>query len=75
MANHHPAKFDGHMHCGSGDMKISVNTVILPQMWDIRGCICPLTSAIIIFFKAHEMSCATDVSNDKFRNSFYGNFF
>ena len=38
-------------------------------------CICPLTFAIIIFCKAHDTSCATHVSNNKLRNSFYGKRF
>ena len=59
MVCHHPARFGDHRHCWSGDMNLLVSTVILRQMWDIRGCICPLTPAINIFSKAHDMSCHT----------------
>ena len=30
------AKFGGHRHCGSGDIDIPANTIILPQARDIR---------------------------------------
>ena len=44
-------------------------------MRDIRDFIDPLTSAIIIFCKAHGMACATRVTNNNLRNNFYGNLF
>ena len=44
-------------------------------MQEIRCCICPLPSAIIIFCKAYDMSYATHVSKKKLRNNIYGNFF
>ena len=56
MFYRHPAMFSGHRHYDSGDMNIPANTVILPQMWDIRDGICPPISAIIIFSRAHGMS-------------------
>ena len=56
MMIHHPAKAGCHKHCRSRDMNILGNTVILPQMWDIPDCICPLTFTFIIFSKAHSMS-------------------
>ena len=73
IVSHHPAKFGGHRHCGSGNINLPANTVILSQMRDI--CIYPLTSAIFIFCKAHGMSGATRVSNHKLRDNFYGNIF
>ena len=75
LINHHPGKFAGHRHCSSRDINIPANTLILPQMWDIRYCIWPLTFAIIIFCKAHDMSCATRASNNNVRNNFYRNVF
>ena len=75
IVSYHPVMFGGHRHCGSGYINISANTVILPQMQEIRCCICPLPSAIIIFCKAYDMSFATHVSKKKLRNNFYGNFF
>ena len=71
----HPAKFGGHRHCGSGDINIPANTVILPQMRDIRYRIYLLTFAIIIFCKPHGMLCAKRVSNNKLKNNFYGKVF
>ena len=65
MVVHYPAKLGDHRHCGSGDMNILANTLILPQMRDIRDCICWLTSTIIIFSKSHGMSCATRIPNNK----------
>ena len=41
-------------------------------MPNIRDYICPLTSAIIIFSKAHGMSCATRAANNNLWNNFYG---
>ena len=57
--------FGDHRHCGSEDINIPTNTVILPQMQEIDCCICALRSAIIIFCKAHDMSYAKRVSNNK----------
>ena len=34
MVSHHPAKFGGNKHCGSGNINNSANTVALPQMRD-----------------------------------------
>ena len=51
MLSHHPAKFGGHRHCGCGDMNIPTNSVMLPQMRDIRDDICPLTSALSFSLK------------------------
>ena len=34
MVNQHHAKFGGHKNCGSGDISIPGNTVIVPQMRD-----------------------------------------
>ena len=64
MVSHHPAKFGGKRHRGTEDMSIPANTVIFPHLLDICDCLCPLTSAIIIFSKAHGMSCATRVTNN-----------
>ena len=75
IVNYHPAKFGGNRHCGSGNVNIPANTNILLQMRDIRDYICPLTSTIIIFCKAHGMSCFTRASNNNLRNNFYGNLF
>ena len=75
VLNHHPGKFAGHRHCGSRDINIPANTLILPQIRDIRYRIWPLTFAIIIFCKAHDMSCATRASNNNVRNNFYWNIF
>ena len=72
---HQNAKFGGHSYCGNGDIEISANTVNLPQMRDIRDCICPLTSKFIIFLKAHGMSYATSALYNNLRNNFYGNLF
>ena len=44
-------------------------------MRDIRDCILPLISTIIIFSEAHCLSCTTRVSNNNLRNNSYGNFF
>ena len=71
MVNPHPAKFGGHRRCDSADMNILTNTVITPQVGDIRDCMYPLTPAIIIFSKVN----ATHVSNNNLRNNFYENFF
>lgn len=57
------------------NMNIPANTVILPQTWDIRDCICPPISAIIISSRAHGMSWAKRVVNSNFRNNFYKNVF
>ena len=72
---HLRAKFGGHRHCSRGDMDILANTVILPQIPDIRGCICPVTSTTIIFSKAYGMPYFTHVSNNNLKNNSYGNFF
>ena len=48
---------------------ILANKNVLPQVRDVRYCICPPTSAIIIFCEAHGMSCATRTSNSNFRNN------
>ena len=70
----HPTKFGGHRHCGSGDINIPANTVILLQMWDIRCYICSLTSAVITFCKARP-SCVTPILNSKLMNNIYVNSF
>ena len=72
IVSHHPNKTGGHRHWGSGDIKTPANTVILR---DIRDCICPLTSVIVIFYKVDDMSCAAHVSNKNLMNNLYGNFF
>lgn len=61
MVIHRPAQSDDHKLCGSGDMKILANTIVTLQMRDIRDSICPVTSAIFIFSKEHDMSCVTRV--------------
>ena len=75
IVSHHPAKFGGHRHCGSGDVNIPANTVIFFQMQDIRDCIYLLTSAITILSKVQSMSCATRVSNNNLTNNFLGKLF
>ena len=42
------SQFVDHKHCGSRDKNFPANTVILPQMQDIRYDIYPFASAIII---------------------------
>ena len=49
ILSHHPTKFGGRRHCGSEYINIPTNTVILPQMRDIRDCLYSLTSAITYF--------------------------
>ena len=69
IVSHHPAKFDGHRQCGSGDIDVPANLVILLQIWDICDCICLPTSGILIFCIAPGMSHATDVLNNNLRNN------
>ena len=55
IVSHHPAKLDGHRHCGSEDIDIPVNMVILQQIQDICDCVYLRASAILIFHTAHYM--------------------
>ena len=64
-----PAKFDGHRQCGSEDIDIPANLVILLQTWDICDCVCLPTSGILIFCIASGMSHATHVLNNNLRNN------
>ena len=64
MVSRQPVKFGGHWHCGNGDRNTPVNTVILPQMRNIRHCLCQLASNLIFFSKAHCMSFAERAANN-----------
>ena len=75
IVNYHPTKFGDNRHCGSENVNIPANAVILLQMRDNCYCICPLTATIIIFCKAHDMSCFTRASNINLMNNFYENLF
>ena len=54
MVSHHPAKFNGHRHCDSEDINSPENVINLSQMRDCNACL--LTPAILIYFKAHDLS-------------------
>ena len=73
MVIHHRAKLCGHRHSGRGDMNILTNVLILTQMPDIG--VCPLTSTIIIFSKAHGMPCSTCFSNSNLKTFLTETFF
>ena len=64
-----PAKFDSHRQCGSEDIDIPANLVILLQTWDICDCVCLPTSGILIFCIASGMLHATHVLNNNLRNN------
>ena len=70
-------------HYGSGDMNIPEKMVMLLQIRDptflvypcVRGCLCLFTSTIIIYSKAHDMSCTTCVGNKNLSRVFMKTLF
>ena len=44
MISHYSVKFNGHGHCGSGDINTPTNTVILANA---RSCICSISMTAV----------------------------
>ena len=51
MVSHHPAKFDGHRHCGSGNMNIPANTILLQRRISVT--VYARLFLLLLFFVKH----------------------
>ena len=61
MVNYHPAKFDGHRLCGSGDMMFVVV--------EGQDSLCPRLDPPLLFIsKAHGMPCIYEISGRRHNN-------
>ena len=51
MVSHYPAKFDGHRHCGSGNMNIPANTILLQRRISVT--VYARLFLLLLFFVKH----------------------
>ena len=73
MVSHYPGKFGGHSCCGSGDMNVPTNIVILQQIRDaafVRYLWLYMSADLHGFHFFYGMSCAMSVANNNLRNIF-----
>ena len=73
ILSQHPARFCVHELCGGGDINRKCGYFTANE--DIHYCLGPLTSIIIIFCKAYDMSCAKRLLSNSLINNLYGKVF